>query len=217
MRLSFFLVLAIGVFSAKSVLADSKIFELTFDTKIGVAAFEDATKEDYDTVLIFGVGGDTAIALTASNFLRLSVYYLRPLATTENGTEQVRVKRSIQIVNPLIQYEYRFRKVGLIVGIGPSIGVVTTTFSLYDLGMPVTVAPGNNQFYFPDKKRILQSKERGIELGVILSTGFILDVGEIWGIESDFFNLSFIAEYVRRGRRNEVFGWGSILIRPTRL
>lgn len=210
--LAFFL----NFFVTQSTLANLKSFELGFDTKIGVAAIEDATKEEYTPSLLFGMGGDAGIPLNAANFIRFSIFCMKPLNMTEDGTEQVRVKRSTLIVNPLIQYEHRFRKLALVCGIGPSLGIVTTVFSLYDLGMPAATSD-DSQFYFPNKKRTLQSIERGIELGVVLSTGLALDMGEIWGIESDFFILSFNTEVVRRGRRNEIFGWGAIIIRPASL
>ncbi len=206
--------------------AKSYLPEISFGTKTGAAMIEDATKERLDTRLLFGMELEAGLLINPANILHLGIHYVRPLNKEDAGSEQVRVKRTMQLINLLLQYERRFKKISILAGFGPSLAVITTVFRLYDLNDPYVEIDGSEgthgfegayevRYYFPEKKRVLVSKERGIEPGVLVDLGLAVDVGEFMGIEPDFFSVTFRAEYVRRNQRNELFGLFSINLTPT--
>lgn len=184
---------------------------------IGGSWVQNDPQTQLDFSLIMGTAVDFDAIAIGRNRLGIGVAYLGHLGAEPQGTTQINVLTKRQQTDFTLIYRHHWNYVCLSAAAGASMGIISTTTRIYNLGPPSTSADGTG-YVFNDTTIANEVTSTGVLWGPTFIAEVGLDLGRLFrrsgGRFDNFMFLNLAIQYAERDRKHELLFWGAISIFP---
>ncbi len=174
---------------------------------LGAAMVQDDTKTKFLPTLVIGCEADLDALVMGNNRIGFGIGYLYHFQSQEAGTEQVNLISKRGQVDLTLNYRYYRRYFGIFAKIGASMGIISATMRIYDLGEP-SLSANRDAYIFRDKTLVTEEKASGTIWGPTALVGGSLDLSSVFFRNrpemDNFWFFDIAVQYALRDLKNEV-------------